>query len=169
MQKKTILERPDTRSVLLGGKTHVLGEMRPCDIPAVMDFVEGAADGAGFAGLIESYMAKDSDRLLERAKALGRSQPKAVCELLVAILDKDPMGEDDSWRKAKLAELMALPLTELTTALGAWIGLNAPFFERQVFPLCMASAEVLALVNERMRALGASPGGELSTAGSALS
>ena len=140
--EKTILEKPDTRSVVLGGAVHVLGEMRPCDIPAVIDFVDGLADTQSLAGMAGIAKADDPSRLLDLVKNMGRSQPKAACELLVAVLDKDPMGEDGTWRKAKLAELMALPLTELTTALGAWVELNRSFFGRQALPLILGSAKV---------------------------
>jgi hypothetical protein len=143
--------------------------MRPCDIPAVIDFVEGLAGAPGLARLAESCMAKDSDRLLDLAMALGRTQPKAACELLAAILDKDPMGDNGGWREAKMAELMALPLTELTRALGAWIELNASFFEQQAFPLLLGSAKVLELINARMAALAASRKAAPSKAGNALS
>jgi hypothetical protein len=80
--------------------------------------------------------------------ALGQSQPIAVCQLLAAVLDPDPAGHQRTdWQKQKANEFYALPLTQLTQALGVWIQVNANFFARQVTPLVLGAAVVMEQVN----------------------
>jgi hypothetical protein len=69
----------------------------------------------------------------------------AVCRLLAAILDGDPMGDDSPARQEAMArEFMGAPVTELSLAMGIWIEANAAFFAKMASPLVLGLAEVIA-------------------------
>lgn len=152
---RTMLERPRSRSVSLGGVPHALGEIRPCDIPAVLDLVERLGKGPGLEAVAGGALGllKGEGLNSGAVKALSQFQPKAACEMLASLLDPDPMSADAGWRESKARELMTLPLSELTRAIGAWIELNSSFFGQMALPLILGCAEVLEEVNKEVARL----------------
>jgi hypothetical protein len=73
-----------------------------------------------------------------------RDRPPDVCRLLAAILDPAPLGPGSGkWREAASARFMALPVSQLTAALGKWLEINGSFFARMAAPLIFGAAEFL--------------------------
>jgi hypothetical protein len=145
---KTILERSERRSVTIGDIVYQINEVRPVDIPCLMDFIALLASNDSVKNLKNILNKKDSTEKieidLETLLGLGNTHPLAVCQLLAAILDPDPLSsESGQWRTQKAAEFMTRPISEITKALGVWLEVNASFFARQVTPLVLGIASVV--------------------------
>jgi hypothetical protein len=125
-------------------------------MPALMDFIAQLSSETGAESFKDIFPTKRADGTLNlEIKSLlgfGSSQPKAVCQLLAAVLDPDPINQDRVLRQAqRVDEFMTLPVSQVTNALGKWIEVNASFFARQVTPLVLGVAAVVEQVSVLIR------------------
>ncbi|MDR3152892.1 MAG: hypothetical protein LBW85_01135 [Deltaproteobacteria bacterium] len=157
---ESMLTPPATRPVRIGGETFRVGEIRPCDVPPLTEFLQEMDMWA-----LKTRLAPGSGPL-DVAGVLGllKTRPAATCRLMAALLDPDPLGPgSEAWREEAARSYMCLPASQITEALGAWAELNASFFARAMAPLITAAVAVLAkaqmLIDAETEALRSSSGG----------
>jgi hypothetical protein len=143
----SIFTPPISNKVTLGGEEYNIYEVRPCDLPALADFI----DGLKVQTLKDTITAKVINKELEinfgQFINIIKEQPEAVCKLLAAILDPEPLtSQSVNWQKDKTIYFQKLPISELTKVFGEWIKINAPFFAKQATPIVLAIAQVMALI-----------------------
>jgi hypothetical protein len=154
----TILGRPRSGEVTLGGQKYRVGEIRPTDLEALRDFMalfpdngpEDLAKGLEGLGVLNAIPRK--------AVELWVSKPDELCRLLATILDPAPLDPSGGWVEAKAKEFKGLPVAELNGAVEAWMKTNAFFLADMLAPLITGAAHVLMLDAERRLRGLAEPG-----------
>jgi hypothetical protein len=128
-----------------------------------MEFL-GSVDASGLKGRLGK--GEDGEAVFDLGGFLGfvKDKPLEVCRLLAAVLDPDPLGPGSAgWRESAACGFMALPVSQLTAALGKWVELNASFFARMAAPLIFGSVEFLkclqGIAEERLALLRSSASG----------
>ncbi|MDR1039897.1 MAG: hypothetical protein LBR80_06940 [Deltaproteobacteria bacterium] len=117
--------------VTVGGEEYEIHEVRPCDMPPLLEFVDGKEEPGG---------AFDMTNILKAAMR----KPDGVCRLLAALLDPDPLGPGSAeWRERFTARAMGLPVRELTPAIGKWIRVNASFLAETAAPVVMGAVDFM--------------------------
>ncbi|MDR3154171.1 MAG: hypothetical protein LBW85_07885 [Deltaproteobacteria bacterium] len=118
----------------LGGREITLYECRPCDLPFLFSFMkEFSGAGKKIGPLLKprlegSVLTVDAESLLSFLK----DKPEAVCRLLAALTDPEPFSEGSAaWVEAETARLMRQPISQIASAAGGWLKLNAPFLARE--------------------------------------
>jgi hypothetical protein len=133
-----------TEKVTLGGQEYVIGQFRTVDLPMVGELIEQLKEKSLENYISVTRVGKDFTVNFNQIVENLKNQPERVCSFLAAIIDPDPFSsESTDFRAKKTREFLLLPITEISTAIGKVIEVNASFFAQMVVPMILGATRVL--------------------------